>query len=82
MKLHANVPVQPAFGGNIISIRVTLDKNALFSSADRYYTKWTDAGWLTAKLCQDKVNYSFIIPASLTVCQMFWARKMKIDAPT
>jgi hypothetical protein len=41
-----------------------------------------NTGKLTAKFCQYRVSESFIIPASHKVCQMFWARRLKIDAPT
>ena len=39
-------------------------------------------GQLTAKLCQNRVSLSFIVPASLKVFQMFWARRLEIDVPT
>lgn len=41
-----------------------------------------DAGKSSAKLCQDRVRKSFIIPALQKVCQTYWARRLKRDAPT
>jgi len=33
-----------------------------------------------AKLCQDRVSESFIVSALQKVCQIFWAKRLKINA--
>jgi hypothetical protein len=41
-----------------------------------------DTGKLIVKLSQGRVSKPFIILASHKVCQMFWAKRLKIGTPT
>ena len=40
--------------------------------------KQIEAGKFLAKLCQDRISKSFIIPALEKVCQIFWTRRLKM----
>jgi hypothetical protein len=61
---------------------VTEKKNIVNSSPEKMQFKKRDAGKSTAKLCQERVSKCFIIPASKTVCQIFWTRRLKTDVLT
>lgn len=37
-----------------------------------------DVGQSTVNVCQDRISQSFKILPSLMVCQMFWARRLKV----
>ena len=63
-------------------------ENALTSVADRILSKpdKQGAGKSTAKLCNDKLSKSFIIPASQNKqtnkkSVIYWARRLKMEAP-
>lgn len=58
-------------------------ETALVSTADRMLSKLDkqDTGRSAAKLCQDKVSSpSYFLLHK--VCQIFWGRRLKMDAPT
>lgn len=61
---------------------VTEKKNIVNSSPEKMQFKKRDSGKSTAKLCQNRVSKCFIIPASKTVCQIFWTRRLKTDVLT
>jgi hypothetical protein len=58
-------------------------RNALTSSANRMLSrKDKQHRGVNCQVCQDRVSKHFIVPASQNVCQIHWARRLKIDAPT
>lgn len=64
-----------------IFTQYTGQENVLTLSTDRMLSRKGQTGRLTAKFCQDRVSESCIIPASQKVCQIFWVRRLEIDAP-
>ena len=57
-------------------------KNACALTTDKSVQKGqTDTGKSIAKLFQDRESKSLTITASPRVCQIFWVRRIKIDAP-
>jgi hypothetical protein len=56
----------------------TGQENALTLSTDRTLSRKDK---VLTKLCQDSVSSIFILLASQKVCEIFWTRRLKIDAP-
>lgn len=81
----AGMPDPPSDSSVAISSGVCFQnffrKSSLLQMISVHPALWkgcTDTGKSTAKFCQERVRKPFIIPSPQNVCQIFWARMLKM----